>query len=90
VVHIWKARFGGDKMKLAKELQKYLDRNGFIVDVQGPGLKALVIDRDGKVISTGATVHTAVRKVIWCDTCYCQEHKPRGVRKKTVRFLTDE
>jgi hypothetical protein len=64
-------------MRLAKALEAYLDKNGLVVDVLPLDRKALVINKDGKVISAGATVHTAVRKAIWCDTCECQNHKPR-------------
>lgn len=67
---------------LAKELQDYLDRNGLTVDVVGNQIA--VIDHEGKVITTGATIHTAVKKVIWCNACYCQGYKPRGVRKKSA------
>lgn len=70
-------------MKLAKELQDYLDRNGLIVDVVG--LKVAVIDGEGKVICTGATIHTTVKKAIWRNVCFCQDHESRSVRNKMGR-----
>ena len=71
---------GGSTVKIAKELQNYLDRNGLIVNVIGS--KVAVIDGDGKIIITGATVHTAVKKAIWQNLCFCEDHESRRVRKK--------
>ncbi|CAK7009916.1 MAG: hypothetical protein MESAZ_00406 [Saezia sanguinis] len=57
-------------MKLANNLLRFLDRNGLTVHFNGS--RIAVHDREGKVICTGATVHTAVRKAVWLNPCSCK------------------
>lgn len=58
-------------MKLARELRKYLDKDHLTVDFDGS--RVVVLDQNSKVVCTGATVHTAVRKAILLNTCPCTE-----------------
>lgn len=66
-------------MKLDWELQEYLDANGLTAMFDGERFE--VSDKDGRVICTGATVHTAVRKAVWLNACPCQLTSPGPQRK---------
>lgn len=65
-------------MKVAEELRNFLEQNHLTLDlVDG---RPAVLDEQGTVICTGATVHTALRKAMLLNTYPCCAGQIPGIK----------